>query len=114
MLRRWAQAMASIALAIAVVGTPCRNCQPAPDERSSSGRDCCSKSKPAQKSCSWQPAGFDAVEKAQQVIEPAPAAVVPAAWMEAPVAEAQGTEGPAPAPDSSPPPLFLSQRNLRI
>jgi hypothetical protein len=71
-VHNWARLLATVGLAVAMLGAPCRNCAPKEDPKPACGHDCCPKPKPHEnsKSCSWQPAGFDAVEKAKISITP--------------------------------------------
>lgn len=72
MIRSWPRFLASVGLAIAMLGAPCRNCAPKEEPKAHCGHDCCPKPKPERESkpCSWQPAGFDAIERAKQAVEP--------------------------------------------
>ncbi|MCX7602860.1 MAG: hypothetical protein N2036_02180, partial [Bryobacteraceae bacterium] len=79
-----AQLLGILALAVAMLGAPCRDCFPREEAKPKApcGHDCCPKPKPAKESkpCSWQPAGFDALETARQTVAPEwQAAELPAA-----------------------------------
>lgn len=70
--QHWARFLATIGLAAAMLGAPCRNCAPREDPKPHCGHDCCPKPKPGPEStpCSWQPAGFDAIEKSRESFSP--------------------------------------------
>ena len=72
MIRRWAHLLVTFGLAVAMLGAPCRNCAPKEEPKAPCGHDCCPKPKPERESkpCSWQPAGFDALETAKQAVTP--------------------------------------------
>jgi len=55
-----------------MLGAPCRDCFPRADAKAPCGHDCCPKPKPDNdgKPCSWQPAGFDALETAKAQLTP--------------------------------------------
>lgn len=116
MLPAWAKLAAALTLSLALVAAPCKNCQPKPQpaEQKDCGHDCCPKPKPAQKSCSWQPADYDAVEKAKDTSAAVPALV---ALTQAPLALAplpSSLPQDRPALDPSPPPIYLSTSSLRF
>lgn len=71
-IRSWARFLAVIGIAVAMLGAPCRNCAPKEEPKAPCGHDCCPKPKQSSpvKSCSWMPAGFDAVEKAKESFSP--------------------------------------------
>ncbi len=85
MIRSWVQLLGVAALAAAMLGAPCRDCFPREETPATApcGHDCCPKPRPAKESskpCSWQPAGFDALETVKQLVAPGMAAVpLPAA-----------------------------------
>lgn len=84
MFRGWLQALGIAALAVVLLGAPCRDCFPRDEApaKAPCGHDCCPKPKPAKgssKPCAWQPAGFDALETAKQKVEPELVAFVLAA-----------------------------------
>lgn len=116
-IRSWAQFLGVAALAVAMLGAPCRDCFPREEAKAPCGHDCCPKPKPARESkpCSWQPAGFDALESAKHTAAPELVAVLlPAAIMQAaPVAPcservcADWHAPPPPAPPASLPPLRI-------
>lgn len=72
MIQNWARFLATIGIAVAMLGAPCRNCAPKEDPKPHCGHDCCPKPKQSSpvKSCSWMPAGFDAIEKAKESFPP--------------------------------------------
>ncbi len=72
MIHYWVRFLATIGLAAAMLGAPCRNCAPKEDPKPHCGHDCCPKPKPDHESkpCSWQPAGFDAIEKSKESVSP--------------------------------------------
>lgn len=121
MLFTWAKIAVAFGLCLTLVAAPCKNCQPkAPAQQQNDqhqkdcGHDCCPKPKPAQQACSWQPADFDAVEKAKDTSVAVPTMVeLPHAAFE-PVPAMSGLERSRPAVDPSPPPVYLSTTNLRF
>jgi hypothetical protein len=105
-IRRWVQILGIIGLAAAMLGAPCRNCAPKEEAKAPCGHDCCPRPKPAKESkpCTWQPAGFDALEKSKE--SPAPewqAAEAPV--LRQPAMPAWMPERKAPLCDGSPPGL---------
>jgi hypothetical protein len=89
-----------------MLGAPCRNCAPKEAPKAHCGHDCCPKPKPAQESkpCSWQPAGFDAIEKAKETIHPGWHAVeLPSPRLDA--AQPAEPRLALSAPEDRPPPL---------
>jgi hypothetical protein len=116
MIPVWAKLLVVFTLSLALVAAPCKNCQPKAHQQQQNdcGHDCCPKPKPAQKSCSWQPADFDAVENAKDTAAALPALVeLPQAPVE-PAPAAASFETLRPAVDPSPPPVYLSTSNLRF
>lgn len=116
MFSAWAKLAVAFTLSLALVAAPCKNCQPKPQQKSQQdcGHDCCPKPKPAEKTCSWQPADYDAVEGAKDAASSAPALIT---LPEAPISFAQAfpvAESDRPECDPSPPPVYLSTSNLRF
>lgn len=106
MVRNWARLLSTLGLAVAILGAPCRNCAPKEEPKAHCGHDCCPKPKPARehKPCSWQPAGFDAIEKAKETLDPGWQSLLTAAL---PFDAALPAEPhmALPAPEDRPPPL---------
>ncbi len=117
MFSAWTKLAVALTLSLALVAAPCKNCQPkdpAQDQAKHCGHDCCPKPKPVKQSCSWQPADYDAVEKAKDVHAGEPLTTsldiaAPEAFV--PVFSAGR---PAAAFDTSPPPVYLTTANFRI
>lgn len=116
MFSSWAKLAVAFTMSLALVAAPCKNCQPKAQQnhQQDCGHDCCPKPKPAQTTCSWQPADYDAVEGAKDTSAAAPVLM---ALPEAPVEPApafSGLESVRPAADPSPPPVFLATSSLRL
>ncbi|MBI4889608.1 MAG: hypothetical protein HY821_03215 [Acidobacteria bacterium] len=113
MLPRWAQLVFSFLLCLTLVGAPCRNCQPK-EQAKHCGHDCCPKPKPVKQSCSWQPADYDAVEKAKDLHAGEPLAVAVQIAAPETLVPVISAERPAPVVDTSPPPVYLANASFRI
>lgn len=105
MLPSWAKLAAAALVCVSLIGAPCKNCQPRDDQPV---HDCCPKPKPTH--CSWQPAAYDAVDKANHhsLDAPAPAAFVSFEPLTLIVGAA--LTAPPAAIDTSPPPTPLPLR----
>lgn len=116
MFSAWARFAAALTLSLALVAAPCKNCQPKAQDKHQQdcGHDCCPKPTPAQKSCSWQPAGYDAFEGAKDAAVPAPALMALTEVLVEPAPAISIVESVPPTVDPSPPPVYLSTSNLRF
>lgn len=113
-MNRWLKLLAALSLSVALIGAPCRNCEPKPakEEAQKCQHDCCPKPKPEKAGCKWQPADYAAVEAKQEFqaapqmecLTSAPAILVSDRTLEA-VA--------APQAESDPPPLYLTHHQFR-
>lgn len=111
----WLKSLAALAVSVAFLAAPCKNCEPQPAEsqQRQCQHDCCPKPQPEKQTCKWQPADYAAVE-AKQFGQPAPEFALETneanltAW---PVLQ---SHSPTPQAQAEPPPLFLSRLPLRI
>jgi len=105
-IQNWARFLATLGIAVAMLGAPCRDCAPKEEPKAHCGHDCCPKPKPNHQSkpCSWMPAGFDAVEKSKESFSPGwDAGVLMPAPAESGALELEHVA--AVVPDDRPPPL---------
>lgn len=113
-MNRWLKLVSVLAMSAALIGAPCKNCEPKPakSQPQQCGHDCCPKPKPEKQSCKWQPADYAASE-AKQAVQPAPETVFEATVLEE-LAQRQGSRSDfAPQRQGEPPPLYLIHRHLR-
>lgn len=114
-MNRWLKLLAAASLSLALVGAPCRNCEPKPAKAQAQHcqHDCCPKPKPEKPACKWQPADYAAVEvKLEAPAAPEAGILVAVAGLVQPAASWRTLD--IPQAQSEPPPLFLAHRQLRI
>lgn len=113
-MNRWLKLVAAVAMSVALIGAPCKNCEPkaAKSQPQQCGHDCCPKPKPEKQSCKWQPADYAASE-AKLAVQPAPETAFEATVLEE-LARPLGTAAVfAPQRRAEPPPLYLTHRQFR-